>query len=173
MTLLSELIRKRQTRKAATAIPAISATQQKEGTGTVARIATVALANTADLKTVIATTSDISSNALAAGPSDLAKEAFDERAAIMEFDGQLDRESAEQCAHAIVFCKDCLHHIPQPDSISRRGNTHATPSGCDLGLITPESWPPIYSFTGWRCPRYSETPNMRASISLNSELCDV
>ena len=31
------------------------------------------------------------------------QEAYEERAAIMEFDGQLDRESAERCAHEIVF----------------------------------------------------------------------
>ena len=79
---------------------------------------------------------------------------FNERAAIIEFDGQLDRKSAELCAHAIVFCKDCQHHIPRPDSISRSGHAHATPSGCKLGLIAPDSWPPIYSFTGWCCSRY-------------------
>ena len=84
------------------------------------------------------------------------KASYEERAAIMQYDGLLDRESAEQCAHAIVFCKDCLHHIPQPDSVSRSGNTHATPSGCKLGLVTPDSWPPIYSFTGWGCPRHTK-----------------
>lgn len=50
MTLLSALIRKRETRNAATAIPAISATQPKEEAGTVARIATVAVANPMDEK---------------------------------------------------------------------------------------------------------------------------
>ena len=61
------------------------------------------------------------------------RETFDERAAIIEFDGQLDRESAERCAHAIVFCKDCAHHISQPAIVSQSGYAHATPSGCKLG----------------------------------------
>ena len=86
-----------------------------------------------------------------------ALEAYDERAAIIEFDGQLDRESAERCAHAIVFCKDCAHHISQPAIVSQSGYAHATPSGCKLGLIAPDSWPPIYSFTGWCCPHHTAT----------------
>ena len=53
------------------------------------------------------------------------RDTFDERAAIIEFDGLLDRESAERCAHAIVFCSDCQHHIPQPDVTSRSGFAHA------------------------------------------------
>jgi hypothetical protein len=51
VSLLSALIQKRETRKAATAIPAISATQPNEGAVTVARIATVAVANPTDAKT--------------------------------------------------------------------------------------------------------------------------
>ena len=86
-----------------------------------------------------------------------ALEAYEERAAIIEFDGQLDRNSAERCAHAIVFCKDCQHHIPQSDIMSQSGYAHATPSGCELGLIAPDSWPPIYSFTGWYCPHHTAT----------------
>ena len=83
-----------------------------------------------------------------------ALEDFEERAAIMEFDGRLNRPAAEHAAHHLVFCRDCVHHLPQPDMTSRSGNARATPSGCDLGLITPKSWPPIYSFTGWCCSRY-------------------
>jgi len=48
---LSALIRKRNTGNLATAIPAISATQPKGGTATVARIATVAVANPKEEKT--------------------------------------------------------------------------------------------------------------------------
>lgn len=48
---LSALIRKRNTRNLATAIPAISATQPKEEPATVARIATVAVANPKEEKT--------------------------------------------------------------------------------------------------------------------------
>ena len=86
-----------------------------------------------------------------------ALEAYEERAAIMEFDGLLDRESAEQFARAIVFCKDCVHHLPQPDVIRQNGYAHAVPSGCELALIAPNSWPPIYSFTGWYCHNYAKT----------------
>lgn len=57
MTLLSALILKRKIRNAATAIPAISATQPKEGAGTVARIATVAIATPTEAKTANAATS--------------------------------------------------------------------------------------------------------------------
>jgi hypothetical protein len=48
---LSALIRKRDTRNLATAIPAISATQPKDEPATVARIATVAVANPKEEKT--------------------------------------------------------------------------------------------------------------------------
>ena len=57
MSLLSVLIQKRETRKAATAIPAISATQCNERVATVARIATVAVANPTEAKTAEAVTS--------------------------------------------------------------------------------------------------------------------
>lgn len=57
MSLLSALIQKRETRKAATAIPAISATQHDVRASTVARIATVAVANPTDAKTADAVTS--------------------------------------------------------------------------------------------------------------------
>lgn len=57
MSLLSALIQKRETRKAATAIPAISAIKHNEGAATVARIATVAVANPTEAKTKNAVTS--------------------------------------------------------------------------------------------------------------------
>ena len=49
---LSSLIRKRDTGSIATAIPAISATQPKGGAATVARIATVAVADPPEAKAV-------------------------------------------------------------------------------------------------------------------------
>lgn len=55
MSLLSALIQKRETRNAATATPAIFATQPKAGT--VARVATVAVANLTEAKTANAATS--------------------------------------------------------------------------------------------------------------------
>ena len=88
------------------------------------------------------------------------RETYEERAAIIEFDGLLDRKSAERCAHAIVFCRDCQHYIPQPEIIARSGYAHATPSGCKLGLTAPDSWPPIYSFTGWCCPSHAKPINI-------------
>jgi len=54
---LSALIRKRDTGNIATAIPAISATQPKGEAATVARIATVAVANPTEAKTANAVTS--------------------------------------------------------------------------------------------------------------------
>ena len=57
MSLLSALIQKRETGKAATAIPAIFATQHDVRAATVARIATVAVANPTDSKTADAVTS--------------------------------------------------------------------------------------------------------------------
>lgn len=48
---LSALIRRREPGNPATAIPAISATQQRKATGTVAKIATVAVANPQSPKT--------------------------------------------------------------------------------------------------------------------------
>ena len=96
-----------------------------------------------------------------------ALEAYEERAAIMEYDGGLDRESAERCARAIVFCEDCQYHMPQPDSPSQSGSVHATPSGCKLGVIAPNSWPPIYSFTGWCCAHYLKTNSVSA---INSDV---
>ena len=84
------------------------------------------------------------------------QENYEERAAVMEFDGRLNRPAAEHAAHHLVFCRDCVHHIPQPDAVSRTGAARATPGGCALGLIAPDSWPPIYSFTGWCCPRHTK-----------------
>ena len=52
---LSALIRKRDTGSLATAIPAISATQPKGEAGTVARIATVAVAKPDEQKTMLLT----------------------------------------------------------------------------------------------------------------------
>mgnify|MGYP001767262137 CR=1 FL=1 len=51
---LAALIRKNESGKVATAIPAISATQPMESTATVARIATVAVANPTETKTATA-----------------------------------------------------------------------------------------------------------------------
>ena len=83
------------------------------------------------------------------------REAHAERAAILEFDAHLDRPAAERASHHLVFCRDCVHHLPTEDSVSGSGFRHAEPSGCALGLISPTSFPRIYEFTGW-CARRCE-----------------
>lgn len=130
---LSALIRKRDTGNLATDIPAISATQPKGEAATVARIATVAVANPKKEKTHgdTAIPDDLEYLIRRAGtyweysPEDYAlvrdlarrdpdglrlalesdkwiamveQEAFEERAAIMEYDGGLSREEAERAA---------------------------------------------------------------------------
>ena len=141
MTLV-DLIRKRDRGHGANANPAKVAKDGVVSVPPLAGLAPLALANPTEAK--------LANEALGA------KGAFEERAAIMEFDGQLDRESAERRAHEIVFCRDCVHHLPQPDAVSRTGAARPTPSGCKLGLVTPKSWPPIYSFTGWVCPSHAK-----------------
>ena len=91
------------------------------------------------------------------------REAHEERAAIMEFDAHLDRPAAERAAHRLIFCRDCIHHLPSEDSVSRSGFRHAEPSGCRLSLITPNSWPPIYAFTGWCCPCHESEESLALS----------
>ena len=129
MTMLSRL-REKRTGSFATAIPAISATQPKGEPATVARIATVAVANPEERKTA-PIPDDLENLIRRAGTyweyspedydlvRDLARrdpdglrralesdkwlamaewEAFEERAAIMEYDGGLSREEAERQA---------------------------------------------------------------------------
>lgn len=89
MTLLA-LIRKRDTGKLATAIPAISAISAIESSGNghrVARIAKVAVANPKEAKATAAPFDD---------------ELFQERAAIYEFDAGFTREEAERRAYLEV-----------------------------------------------------------------------
>jgi len=89
MTLLA-LIRKRDTGKLATAIPAIPAipvTSSTRNDQRIARIAKVAVANPKEPKATAAPFDD---------------ELFQERAAIMEFDGGLSRAEAERRAYLEV-----------------------------------------------------------------------
>jgi len=83
---LRALIRKRDTGKLATAIPAISAIPANDSTGDeqrIARIAKVAVANPKEPKPTAAPFDD---------------EIFQERAAIYEFDAGFTREEAERRA---------------------------------------------------------------------------
>ena len=88
--ILSALIRKGGLWKVATAIPATDATEEGKMAGTVARIATVAVASPPS-------------------PETFDREAFEERAAIMEFDGGLSRDEAEREAWAAVLHRHWLH----------------------------------------------------------------
>ena len=123
----------------ATAIPAIPAISRVEQTRKIAEIARIAIAKPAESKKAHGR-----------------KEVYEERAAILQYDAHLDRPAAERASHHLVFCRDCVHHLPQPTVVSRSGFPHATPSGCKLGLITPDSWPPVYRFSGWCCSRHSK-----------------
>ena len=90
---LADLIRKKSSGQVATAIPAIPAIpveQSKESAwGTVATIATIAVANPREAKTKHSELADVQA----------AREAFEERAAIREFDGGFNRKQAERLAH--------------------------------------------------------------------------
>ena len=90
--ILADLIRKKSSGQVATAIPAIPAipvAQPKELAGTVATIATIAVANPREAKTKHSEFTD----------AHAAREAFEERAAIREFDGGFNRKEAERLAH--------------------------------------------------------------------------
>lgn len=92
---LAALIRKGGLAKAATAIRAIPATQHGKAAATVARIATVAIAKPTS-------------------PATIDREAFEERAAVREFDGGLSRADAERLALVDladdrIHCTDCAH----------------------------------------------------------------
>lgn len=101
---LSALIRKRDTGNLATAIPAISATQPKGEAATVARIATVAVANPKEEKTAPPAKLGASGTAQ---PFD--REAWEERAAICEHDGGLSADDAEAVAWLEDERRRCCH----------------------------------------------------------------
>ena len=86
---LAALIRKRESGKPATAIPATAATEEGRKVGTVARIATVAVAN--ESREPGKPSCPIIAEAIDAD----ALEFFEERAGIAEYDGGLSREEAE------------------------------------------------------------------------------
>jgi hypothetical protein len=91
---LSALIRKRGTGNLATAIPAIFATHGRGNGATVARIATVAVANPKEEKT--APPANVSSE------DEIYREAIEERAGILEFEAGYPRDEAERLAELQV-----------------------------------------------------------------------
>lgn len=91
--ILSELIRgKHKSEEVATAIPAIPAIPPTGEAATVARIATIAVANRMEAKPAT----------LAPTMAPFAREWFDERAAILEFDAGYPRCEAERLAYLEV-----------------------------------------------------------------------
>lgn len=90
----ADWLRNADTRESATATPATLATVQPQNSTSVASVATVAVAKASD--------SELSN----------LREAFEERAAIMEFDGGLNRKAAQRKALAIVYCRSCEHWMP-------------------------------------------------------------
>ena len=116
---LADLIRKKSSGQVATAIPAIPAIpveQSKGSAATVATIATIAVANSLEAKTKHSELADVQA----------AREAFEERAAIREYDGGFNRKEAERLAHDDLFgpfrapsALRSLHGIRRP--AARRG----------------------------------------------------
>jgi len=91
--ILSELIRgKRKSEEVATAIPAISAIPPTGEAATVARIATIAVANRMEAKPAT----------LAPTVTHFDLEWYEERAAILEFDAGFSRHEAERLAYLEV-----------------------------------------------------------------------
>lgn len=104
MTILSRLIRKRADRTIATAIPAIPATPKDEGAGTVAKIATVAIAN--------------SDSGQTANPRSDAQPAFIavHKAALMT-----PTEKEPVAASKYVCCASCRRSLLPPNTCPRYG----------------------------------------------------
>ena len=86
---LAALIRKGGLAKVATAIPAIPAIPVEQSKGSAATVATIAIANPREAKTKHSELADVQA----------AREAFEERAAIREYDGGFNRKEAERLAH--------------------------------------------------------------------------
>ena len=103
---LSALIRKRETRRPATAIPATAATEEGRKVGTVAGVATVAVATATNAKPEPASLALESINENCA-------EFYEERAAIMEYDGGLSREDAEAAARDATekYRRECYERL--------------------------------------------------------------
>ena len=129
---LSALIRKRGTGNLATAIPAISATQPKEGAGTVARIATVAITKSPQGRCYSATVALLEDPPASPAPV-IDWEAFEERAAIMEYDGGLTREEAERKALAALGLT-ASPASPTPDASANLNRPSLAPPIADPNL---------------------------------------
>jgi len=105
MSLLSTLRMKKQFRKAATLTLATPATDKGVQGPTVAKVATVTVAS---LK--------LPKLSAANDPSESERELIEERAAIMEYDGGMDRAKAERLAN--LHTDYLLHHWTCPTCCS-------------------------------------------------------
>ena len=64
---------------------------------------------------------------------------------------------AAQPHRRVVFCRDCCHYIAVPPVHQPHGVPREAPGGCRQGWTRPDSWPPIYPFTGWLCDAWAAT----------------
>ena len=97
MSLLATLRAQKQNREVATLTVATGATHEGANAPTVARVASVTVASP-----------EIQHRAAANDPSEVERELFEERAAIMEYDGGMDRAQAERLA--LLHTNYLLHH---------------------------------------------------------------
>ena len=66
------------------------------------------------------------------------------------------RIKAEQPHRRVIFCRDCRHYLPSPALHRSHGEPLPMPGACLLGLTTPDSWPPIFPFTGHLCTAWND-----------------
>lgn len=72
-------------------------------------------------------------------------------------DGNLrPRIKVAQPHRRVIFCRDCRHYLPSPALHRSHGEPLPMPGGCLLGRTTPDSWPPVYPFTGHLCTAWTD-----------------
>ena len=57
----------------------------------------------------------------------------------------------------VIFCRDCAHYLPSPPIHRPHGVPREAPGGCRQDRTRPDSWPPIFPFTGWLCDGWAAT----------------
>ena len=138
---LSALIRKGGLRQAATAIPATAATGEGKKAGSVAGIATIAVANSPS-------------------PETFDREAFDERAGIAEFDGGLPRAEAEARAFACCVAEwmnRSFERSPPGYCLGCGGGDHAHDPLLPFGTeTTGHVWLHSHCWPAWHAGRKAE-----------------
>lgn len=56
----------------------------------------------------------------------------------------------------VIFCRDCRHYLPSPALHRPHGEPLPMPGGCTQDRTSPDSWPPIYPFTGHLCAAWTD-----------------